>query len=419
MARSRHVGPLSIRMPALALVRDAAAGLGLAFAAALGLTGAIGSTVAVLVARAVVTPPYRRRDPVRVHALNADAGTITLQRTPESAAPGIYTLVYAGGVGRCALGEILGESDRTVTRRFAGETGAPLEGQRYVRLASAPERTLDDVGAPWREVRVPTELGPAPAWAFEAPGSADWAIHVHGRGAVFTEPLRSVRLLREAGWNSLVISYRNDAGAPASPDGRFGLGATEWRDVDAAVAWALGHGARRILLVGWSMGGATVMQTLLESRRADRIVGVVLESPVVSWRATLSKQGRQMRLPWWVIRLAMWLLRSPLGPVLVGVRERIALDRLELMAHATELRVPILLFHSTGDTVVPHQPSAALARRLPDRVTYEQFDGALHVRLWNVDAPRWEDSWRRWLRRFDAADAAGPATAQCSRTSRE
>lgn len=397
---------------------DAVAGLSLAAALTAAGTLATGAAVTVAVARAVVTPPRHRRDPVRLHRIDREAGTLTLSRTPESGAAGRYTIVYADGVGRCAIGDIVDETPRTVTRRFGGETGASLDGHRFVRFASAPERTLDDVGVAWRTVEVDTELGPAPAWAFERPGSDDWAIHVHGRGAVLTEPLRSVRLLRDEGWNSLVVAYRNDRVAPRSPDGRFGLGATEWRDVEAAMAWAVRNGARRILLVGWSMGGATVMQALLNSPLADRVVGVVLESPVVSWRATLRMQGRALRLPRWVIGWCERLLASPLARPLVGLDAPIPLDRMELLHRADEIRVPILLFHSTGDTVVPYRPSAALARRLPQLVTYEQFDEALHVRLWNVDRARWERAWREWLEDV-IGPGAGGAAAQSSATSRE
>lgn len=368
--------------------------------------------LSAVVARAVVTPPNRRRDPVRIYALNADAGTITLTRTDESAAVGTYTLVWADGEGSCRLGEIVAESERTVTRRYRDESGPPLVNQRAVRVASAPERSIDDVGVPWQSVQVPTELGPAPAWSFLGDRETDWVIHVHGRGAVLTEPLRSIRLLHDEGWSSLVITYRNDRDAPASPDGKFGLGATEWRDVEAAMSWAVARGATRIVLVGWSMGGSTVMQAQFEAEHRDRVIGVVLESPAVSWRATLALQGRRAHLPRIVVRLTTWLLSSPLARPLLRLDAPIPLERMELVDRAGELRVPILLFHSTADTVVPYQPSAALARRRPDLVTYEQFDDARHVRNWNVDAPRWERAFRTWMRGLGQADAEGSAMSR-------
>ncbi len=64
----------------------------------------------------------------------------------------------------------------------------------------------------------------------------------------------------EAGYTSLVVSYRNDGDAPNSDDHRYALGDREWQDVSSAIEYAFEHGAERIVLLGYSMGGATVLQ---------------------------------------------------------------------------------------------------------------------------------------------------------------
>ena len=46
---------------------------------------------------------------------------------------------------------------------------------------------------------------------------------------------------------------------------------------------AVQRGAREILLVGWSMGGAIVLQTLSRSWLADHVTHVVLDAPVIDW----------------------------------------------------------------------------------------------------------------------------------------
>ncbi|WP_424463981.1 alpha/beta hydrolase family protein [Pseudoclavibacter helvolus] len=362
---------------------------------------AVAGTAATMVAKAVVTPPRRRRDPVRLLGVDKQAGTVTLARTPETAAPGHYSLVFAAETGRANVGAVVGESERTVTRRFWGEQGARLDRVRSVRLASAPQLWVRDLELPWSWVDVQTELGAMPAWLIPSPQASDsWAIHVHGRGAVMTEPLRAVPLFRGRGWNSLVVSYRNDALAPQSPDGKFGLGATEWRDVESAMEWAVARGARRIILVGWSMGGATVLQAALRARRRDLIAGVFLESPALSWRSILRYQGSAMKLPRPVASLGIWLLGSPFARPLLGLEAPIRLEDLEIPQRLDELRVPMLIFHSRDDTVVPVDASREVARRRPDLVTYEEFERALHTRLWNVDSGRWEHSLDRWLAGF-------------------
>src|SRR5690606_30900234 len=101
----------------------------------------------------------------------------------------------------------------------------------------------------------------------------------------------------EAGCTTLVVSYRNDPGAPKAPDGRYHLGDREWYDVEAAIAYAQQHGARRITLVGWSMGGGIVLQTLRRSPLAGVVDRVVLDSPAIEWRAVIRRLLDARRVP--------------------------------------------------------------------------------------------------------------------------
>jgi alpha/beta superfamily hydrolase len=61
----------------------------------------------------------------------------------------------------------------------------------------------------------------------------------------------------ELGLHCLIITYRNDLGALASPDGFHWYGLSEWRDLEGAARYAVEHGAENLILVGYSMGGET------------------------------------------------------------------------------------------------------------------------------------------------------------------
>lgn len=381
-----------------------------ALAGATTFAGALVGTIALSLARQVVTLPSKAREPVRVVEIRPDPdgdgtrGTVVLERTVESHALGEFTMLWGQGAGRARLLERLETTDRTVTRRYGDVLGADFAGVRSVRMASAPQLGIEDLGLPWSEVAIPGEGGELPGWFIPAAGeSSDWCIHIHGRGATLTEPLRTVPLVAERGWHSLVMRYRNDPGAPAGHHGKTGLGLTEWRDVDAALEWAKSRGARRVVLVGWSMGGAIAVQAALRSVHADLVVGLMLESPALDWNETLIWQAGQLNVPASIAKLGIRLLGSPLARSVLGAEEPLDLAELDVVARAAELRWPTLVLASTGDTVVPVSGSQRLAKARPDLVTYEEFTRARHTRLWNTDPDRWEAAVGKWFDRLGEA----------------
>ena len=62
---------------------------------------------------------------------------------------------------------------------------------------------------------------------------------MHGINGTPQVGLRLVPTLRRAGLPTLLITYREDLGAPPSPDGFHHMGLTEWRDLKAAARYAL------------------------------------------------------------------------------------------------------------------------------------------------------------------------------------
>ncbi len=377
------------------IISGVAIGAG-AVAAAGVLTAA---TITVIAARTIITPPTKRAEDVRI--LAHDESTITLSATLDSLTPGQYSLWFRGDSGHARIGEILSSTTTTVTRVLLGVDRGELDGATRGRFSGWFYLSPADLDVPFDDVELPTELGAAPAWHVPAPGpSTRWMIGVHGRAVRREETLRSVPVFREAGYHSLLISYRNDGDAPGSTDGRYALGDTEWRDVEAAMRYAVDEGATSIVLMGWSMGGATVLQALTRSPLSSLVAGVVLESPVVDWVTALHYQGVANRLPkivqWGVLRLltVSWSRR------ITGQGAPIDLARLDIVARANELHTPILLLHSDDDGYVPATASRALAIARPDIVTFEPFSTARHTKLWNFDARRWNAAITSFLKRL-------------------
>ncbi|WP_156761885.1 alpha/beta hydrolase family protein [Microbacterium karelineae] len=395
MRGSRHAATDRARVRVRARVLEAFV---VAAAAAAGIVVG-GTLVAFAVARKAVTPATRRIADTEVLAIDRSAQTITLRRTLDTVLPGRYGLFVNGAREYLKLGAVLSSSGDAVTRKLLTHVGPAERIGRAASFSGWYFSHADELHLPYQEVAVPSPVGPCPAWLFPAGrGSAEtWAIAVHGRGTTRSEVLRAVPVFRAAGLTTLAVSYRNDGQAPRSDSGRYGLGATEWRDVEAAIAYARAHGARRIVLMGWSMGGAIVLQTILRTEHADAVAGLILDSPVVDWRLVLGFQARELRVPSPVTHIALRQLTMPSWSRVVRSGDAISLDDLDIVSHADELAHPILLLHSDDDGFVPSEASHGLAEARPDLVELVSYSEARHTKLWNYDEERWEGSIRSWL----------------------
>jgi pimeloyl-ACP methyl ester carboxylesterase len=361
------------------------------------LIGAAATVMLVVVVTAVASWMFssallvpEHDEPDRDVAVEAvSPGRVELSSNGDTRRPGIYGLDWDGG--RAIVGGILDADGDRVTRELRAMRGRLAEGTEVAidrEIWDGNPRTAR--GIPFERVLVRGELGPMPAWRVDGRGST-WAIFVHGINADPEGGLRILPTLRSAGLHTLLITYRNDPGAPPSPDGLHHLGATEWRDLQAAVSYALSEGARRLVLVGYSMGGAIVTQFMERSQLADRVEGLVLDSPALSWKPILSLAARERGLPSFASVPVRWV---------VAARIDVSWDRLDALRHTADLELPILLFHGTDDDVVPISTSEALARELPRYVEFHRVADAAHVGSWNVDPRSYDRRLRLFLERL-------------------
>ncbi|MGV8912337.1 MAG: alpha/beta hydrolase family protein [Rhodoglobus sp.] len=380
----------------LRMVAGILAGIAIAAATAAAIGIVVSASLTVIFARRLVTPPGRADSTLRILAIGES--TIVLSASDESRAPGRYSLWFADDSGHARIGAVTSQGSRWVARELLSvQFGHPERGDN-ARTSGWFYLNPADIGLSYEEIFIETELGRAPAWLVPAAlPSTTWAIHVHGRGVQRPETVRALAEFHTAGLTSLSVSYRNDTEAPDSADRRYGLGSTEYRDVDAAISYARGAGAKRIILMGWSMGGATVLQTLMRSDHQDMILGLVLDSPVIAWGPIVELHGMINRIPTPIQHAAQAVLSSEQAQFLVGTDAPLDFPAMNFVGRAAELDRPILLMHSADDAYVPVGPSRALAELRPDIVTYEEFTTAGHTRLWNYDSDRWLGAIRSWL----------------------
>jgi len=450
-ARSRPLAALrgQPRESSSVWARGAVAGTALTVGAA-SLSFGVSSAIAAYVARQVVVPPRYRSEDLSIHEYTPvdrqahpdalpGAGEVRLAATVETTVDGVYSLRFAGGEGHARIGEILswspaaGEVVREVQEVYSGDLSAASRGWWAGTVYPDPAAA----GYRFHEVELPMEMGAAPCWVVPAGQERDpqraaehsttarqnrrddaqheaahaaaedpaaqqlpgpWAIMVHGRGAQRMEAIRALDTAQRMGLTSLLISYRNDREAPASPDGRYGLGFTEWKDVQLAISYAKLRGATRIVLFGWSMGGAICLQTAdLSIYRAD-IAGMVLTGPVVDWFTLFTHHTASRHLPSAITTMAQSLITSPRGLWLTGLAAPLDLGSLDWITRADQLQTPTLILHSADDEFVPDTASKRLAE-LNERVEMVGFERARHTKEWNVDPQGWESSVLSWAQR--------------------
>ncbi|MFD7558294.1 MULTISPECIES: alpha/beta hydrolase [unclassified Streptomyces] len=326
----------------------------------------------------------------RLSVHSTAAGRITLTRTLASLRPGTYGLT-APGV-HAVVGPVITGTEHdpdAVVRRLVGVTHGTLDPGSRVRIT--PQVHIGNprtaLGLDHADVDVPGELGALPAW-FVPEDRDTWVITVHGLGGSREHPMVVMPFLNRSRFPVLDLAYRGDLGAPASPDGIGHLGESEWRDVDAAIRYALRYGARRVILHGWSTGATMALHAAERSALADRISGLVLDSPVLDWHETLRRLVAARGTPAPVVPLAVWAAEGRAG---------LRADRRPPGADPGALRVPVLIFHGPDDTIAPWEPSRRLAAARPDLVQLHTVDGAEHGAMWNAAPAGYEEALRRFL----------------------
>ncbi|RFU42230.1 hypothetical protein DZF91_07730 [Actinomadura logoneensis] len=330
---------------------------------------------------------------LRVRAVTGD--TVTLPRTKATLRRGVFGLEWAEngrkGAGRAIIGEVVrsetiaGVGTGTVVRKVLSVPSGKLVPQLEAAIdhwvyGGDPKKA---VGLDYRNVTYPSQLGAMPAWS--VPGrtnNSPWVIAVHGHNADRAESFRAMRTVHDAGLPMLSIAYRNDENAPSAANGRNLLGSKEWNDVASAIAYARSQGATGVVLYGWSMGGSMVMSALRHTPDASFVRGVVLDSPVLDWTATLHKQGASRGLPTFetdvAIKMMEWRYGADIGAM-------------DMRPFARHLKTPVLLFTAEQDDTVDNRPSYEFARKAPaGLVTHISEATADHTEAWNVDSAAYE-----------------------------
>jgi pimeloyl-ACP methyl ester carboxylesterase len=361
----------------------------IALALVLVLAAVTAGSAWYLTSRLIAVTHVQDSYPLRVLAVGPGRTTVTLSSGPDAAEPGAFRLAWRGGHAR--VGAVLRSGPGSVTRQLSYVSGRLIIGQTAgIEPDPYTGDPLTALGIPYATVRVPAPLGGMPAWQIAGRRST-WVILIHGLGGSRADMLPVMPALHALGFPMLAISYRNDVGAAPSPDHQSHLGATEWHDVSAAVRYATGHGARGVVLFGYSLGGAMALMTAADDLVRGQVRALILDSPILDWQATLTYQGDRHDIPGPLISLTETLL---------AWRSGLNYAQFSLLQREASLRVPVLLIQGTADTIVPPALAGTFARTRPNLITYLRVVGADHVSAIDTDPSGYRQALTRFLARY-------------------
>lgn len=354
------------------------------------------SGFAVVMARKIVKrgpKDYRRAE------LTDDGRKVRIDLDDYTKAPGDFGVFDPVAERYTRVGEItlIDEDRKYVERRIHPLDSGPAPLGPLVDWTPDVFFEPSAVAGRFEEVHIPTAYGAAPAWLFEGKKTGTWVIHIHGSWTDRSIMFRDVHAFSPLGFTSLVPSFRSDQEVSPPQAESSHLGQTEWRDVESAVAYAVAHGARRILLSGWSMGGTIALLTAERSAYRDRIVGIVLVGPVTSWRKTITAGAARAGVPAVGAGLVMSLLQAPPFATMLGLEEPINFNALEWVDIPNRVAVPTLVLHSIADQEVPWEISAAFQRANPDTVTLIPLPEAHHTQEWNASPCTFSNELTGWV----------------------
>lgn len=191
----------------------------------------------------------------------------------------------------------------------------------------------------------------------------------------------------QAGYNVVLISER---GHYMSKGHSITFGVREKKDVGCWIKYVkktFGED-KRIVLVGISMGGATVLLASDLLSEKDRVIA---DCPYSTPKEVISNT------------LKMTLKMNPkifypianLSSIIYGHTN---LSKDDANEHVKRSKAKILIIHGEDDTLVPYQFSKRVADDNKDKVRYELFPGAEHGISYLIDKNRYQRSINEFLK---------------------
>ena len=186
------------------------------------------------------------------------------------------------------------------------------------------------------------------------------------------------------GYNVILIDERAHG---ASKGHSITFGVREHKDCLSWVNYAKNRFGDDIelVLIGISMGGATVLMASDKVSNAK----IIADCPFTSPKIMLKETVRQMGLP---VKLVYPLLN--LSSIIYGHTN---LNKVSIYDSIKNTTNKVLIIHGDKDSIVPHWISHDLYNAYPNKIRYELFPNADHGMSYLIDKPRYQKIIKEFL----------------------
>ena len=365
----------------------------------LGLIVAAAAAIGWYFSDSILKPqPYTLLEEFEIIAVAE--GQVTLPEPPNDAQfantrrEGVFNLLWHDGYGR--LGDVVAEADGSLTRELTNIIGAPPSAGDKAQLEAFifRQNPLEDHGIAYEALFLNGEEGKLRSWWIpQHEEIAVLMLHGRRRGRI-AETLRILPALVAEGYSVLSLSYRNHSDSDPSRDGFYHYGETEWKDVVVGLEFLKEQGIERVVLYGFSMGGAVALETLENyPESAIAVDALIMDAPLLDPRTIFRLGASNMGLP-----LANRL--ADLALFVAGLRAGIDWQGLDQRNFASSVDVPTLLITGVEDSTIPLKLVDDFAANVPD-IEYHRVENADHVESWNENPEVYET----WIKTFLASHA--------------
>lgn len=210
-------------------------------------------------------------------------------------------------------------------------------------------------------------------------------IMMHGyKGTANRDFSGGAKLMIDSGYNVILADQR---GHMLSEGHQITFGIKEKRDTKSWIDFAyktFGNDIR-IVLIGISMGGASVLFASDELKKGDLVIA---DCPYSTTKEiicnTLKIHGMNPKIFF------------PIGNFASLIFSHVSLAKEDALPHVKASKAKFLIIHGEADTLVPYTFSKRLYDACPDKVRYELFPKAEHGISYIID----EDRYKRIVKEF-------------------